>query len=289
MKNLPKYLEQRAFFLGCHPGQELDGADKVILGLPMDSTTSFRPGTRLAPYRIREVSEEIEEYSVYQDCSLADCRYIDVGDVTIPWGNIDESLARIESTARYLIGLKKMIYGIGGEHLVSLPLIKACYNYYPDLVVLQMDAHADLRQDYLEQELSHATVMRRVAEMLGEGRVYQLGIRSATREEIDFARHFTRLYLDRFLQVIPDIAESIGSRPVYVSLDIDVLDPAYAPGTGTPEGGGISSKEVLEALHRLKVLNVVGFDIVEVSPPFDIGDNTSMLAAKILREALLAF
>ncbi len=289
MDSIEKYLEQRTYFIGCHSGQEIDDARKVIIGLPMDSTTSFRPGTRLAPYRIREVSEEIEEYSVYQDCSLDECAYFDAGDIIIPWGNVSESLARIESVARALLSSKKMIYALGGEHLVSLPIIKAYHSYCPDLVVIQMDAHADLRHDYLEQELSHATVMRRASEILEPGSIFQLGIRSGTRDEIAYARQNTQLYLDQFLNAIPDVIKKVGSRPVYISLDIDVLDPAYAPGTGTPEGGGISSRDLLEGLYALKVLKVVGFDMVEVSPPFDSADNTSILAAKILREALLAY
>lgn len=286
MGPMGEFLEQRAFFMGCEPPR--DGL-KVILGLPMDSTTSFRPGTRMAPRRIREVSEEIEEYSIYLDRSLADSSYGDVGDVIIPFGNVAESLKRIEAVAHELLTSHKSIYALGGEHLVSYPLIKAYHYFYPELRVVHLDAHADLREDYLGEELSHASVMRLVAEKLGKGRIYQMGIRSGTREELAFAQEHTRLYLDQFLPCLPAVIEEIGDKPVYLSLDIDVLDPAFAPGTGTPEGGGISTRELFQGLHQMRDLNIVGFDLVEVSPPFDYADNTSILAAKILREALLGF
>ncbi len=259
------------------------------IGLPMDFTTSFRPGTRQAPYRVREVSEGVEEYSIYQDSSLEEISFYDAGDVTIPFGNVQESLARMETTARELLAMRKKIFSIGGEHLVSLPIIKAYADYYPELVVIQMDAHADLREDYLGEKLSHATVMRHVLQIVGDKNLFQLGIRSGTREEMQYAQRCSNLYLDEFLSVLYEVKEKIGSRPVYISLDIDVLDPAFAPGTGTPEAAGVSSRELIKALVDLGQLNVVGFDMVEISPPYDIGDNTSILGAKILREALLAY
>ncbi len=282
-----EYLEQRARFLA---GLEyITGAEKVIIGIPFDSTTSFRPGARLAPYRVREVSESIEEFSAYQDRSLEDLAFFDAGDVMVPFGNVLESLRRIEYSALGLLEMEKKVFAIGGEHLVSLPLINACHKHYPDLCVVQLDAHADLRNDYLGEELSHATVMRRVFDLLGEDRIFQLGIRSGTADEFAFARDNTRLYRDEVAGAIPSVLEIIGNRPVYITLDIDVLDPAYAPGTGTPEGGGISSRELIHSLHRLGELNVVGFDIMEISPPYDSGDITSILGAKLMREALLLF
>lgn len=286
-KDINSIMEQKCFFMGS--STQLEDCSRVILGLPMDSTTSFRPGTRLAPYRVREVSEGIEEYSVYQDRSLLEIDYYDAGDVLIPFGNIYESLHRIQSASAYFLDQGKKLFSIGGEHLVSLPVIKAAHCCFPDLAVIQMDAHADLRQDYLGEELSHATVMRQVTELLQEQSLFQLGIRSATRDELDYAGAKTNLYLDRLLDAVNEVKARIGSRPVYISLDIDVLDPAFAPGTGTPEAGGFSSRELIQVLHSLADLHVVGFDMVEISPPYDSGDNTSILGAKILREALLAF
>lgn len=282
-----QWLDRKAIFMGST--DSLEEADRVLIGLPMDFTTSFRPGTRLAPYRVREVSEGVEEYSIYQDRSLEEISFYDAGDVAIPFGNVQQSLNRMEATARELLGMHKKIFSIGGEHLVTLPIIKAYTDYYKDLVVIQMDAHADLREDYLGEELSHATVMRHVLELVGEKNLYQLGIRSGTREEMQYARSFSNLYLDEFLSAADEVKAGVGSRPVYISLDIDVLDPAFAPGTGTPEAGGVTSRELIKMLVELGQLNVVGFDVVEISPPHDIGDNTSILGAKIIREALLAY
>lgn len=287
LSEIADLLEQKAFFMGS--SRDLGACDRVLLGLPLDSTTSFRPGTRLAPYRIREVSEAVEEYSVYLDKSLEEIDFYDAGDVVIPFGNVPQSLKNIEATARYFLEHEKKLFSIGGEHLVSLPLIKVYHDFYPDMVVIQMDAHADLRADYLGEKLSHASVMRRVVEIIGTKKLFQLGIRSATREELDYARQHSQLYLDQFLTALKDVKEKIGQRSVYISLDIDVLDPAFAPGTGTPEAGGFSSRDLLQMLHELRELDVVGFDLVEISPPCEHGDNTSILGAKILREALLAY
>jgi agmatinase len=281
------WLEKNFGFMGAH--SDYKACSKVILGLPMDSTTSFRPGTRLAPARIRGVSEGIEEFSIYQKRSLLDINFYDGGDIVVPFGNVVESLNRIEQTVESILKQDKQTVCIGGEHLVSLPVIKAYRRRYPDLVVVQMDAHADLRKDYLGEELSHATVMRHVVEVIGPRRLYQLGIRSATEDELLFAESNTRLYLDQLSDAVDDVKQQAGSRPVYVTLDIDVLDPAFAPGTGTPEPGGFSSRELLRVLHSLAELDVVGFDLVEVAPPYEKGDNTSILGAKIIREALLAF
>jgi agmatinase len=280
-------LEEKASFMAS--SRDYQHSSKVIIGIPMDATTSFRPGTRLAPYRVREVSESVEEYSIYQDKSLEEISFYDAGDIIIPFGNVGESLRRIEEVSRGLVKDRKMVFAIGGEHLVSLPLIKAYHQQYPDLAVIQMDAHADLRTDYLGETLSHATVMRHVVEEIGDKNLFQLGIRSATRDELKFAAAKTCLYLDALVEVLDEVINRVGDRPVYITLDIDVLDPAFAPGTGTPEAGGISSRDLLKALHRLSQLQVVGFDMVEISPPYEKGDNTSILGAKILREALLAF
>ncbi len=286
-KQIISLIEQKAVFMAASNKFEL--CDKVLLGIPFDATTSFRPGTRLAPYRIREVSEGIEEYSLYQDKSLENLDFYDAGDIVLPFGNVTECLQRIEKVCKWFLSQGKKVFSIGGEHLVSWPLIKSYYEYYPDLVVLQLDAHADLREEYLGEALSHAAVMRQAVELLGPNRVFQMGIRSCTRDELSYAHKNTQLYADVLLDVINEVKEKIQGRPVYFTLDIDVIDPAYAPGTGTPEAGGFSSREVLKLMHELQSLNVVGFDVVEISPPYDTADITSILGAKIIREALLAY
>lgn len=269
--------------------EDYEEARAAIFGIPMDFTTSFRPGTRLGPQRIREASYSLEEYSFYLNKDLGEKVYCDLGDVALPFGNISTALENIEKAARKVLKDGKIPVAMGGEHLVSLPLIKAAAEQYPGLAVVHFDAHADLREEYLGEIHSHATVMRRVVDIVGGRDVYQFGIRSGTREEFAFAQENTRLYKDEIFPGLKVALQELKGRPVYVTLDIDVLDPAYAPGTGTPEPGGATSREMISAIHLLGEQRVVGFDLVEVSPVLDPSDRTSVLAAKLIREAILSF
>lgn len=286
-KDLMKLIDKPGLFMGAVASYE--EADAVILGIPMDFTVSFRPGTRLGPLSIRNVSNGIEEYSVYQDKDLADYSYCDLGDLALPFGNVQKSLDIIESAARLILDDGKFPVFLGGEHLVSYPLIKPFAEKYPELCVVHFDAHADLREDYLGEINSHATVMRKVAEMLKPKHVYQFGIRSGTREEFLYAKEHTHLVIEDVLEPLQRVLPELKGKPVYVSLDIDVVDPAFAPGTGTQEAGGASSREILKAVHALSELKVVGFDLVEVSPALDSSERTALLAAKLVREVILGF
>lgn len=260
----------------------------VLFGAPMDFTVSFRPGARLGPSRIREVSQVLEEYSFTLDDDLARHPFVDAGDVALPLGNVAASLDLIEAVVSRIAAGGRIPFMIGGEHLVTWPALKAVAARHPDLAVLHFDAHADLREDYLGEPYSHATVMRRVAEHVA-GPIYQFGIRSGTPEEAAYARGRTRLFPGRVLEPLMSVRPALEGRPLYVTVDIDVVDPAFAPGTGTPEAGGISSAELLAAIHALRGLRVVGFDLVEVCPPSDPAETTAILAAKVLRDALLCF
>lgn len=284
---LNRYLQCATGFLGaCADYQK---AQAVLAGLPMDYTVSLRPGTRFGPQQIRKLSYGLEMYSPYQDKSLADLCYYDAGDLELPFGNTIESLKRMEDLAREVFAAHKFPLFLGGEHLVSLPLIKTCLEYYPELVVFHFDAHTDLREEYYGEENSHATVMRKVADLLKEKHLYQFGIRSGEKEEFVYARQNTHLYFAEIFPALAQAVKEVAGKPVYISLDIDVLDPAYAPGTGTPEPGGCTSREIFEAIFAMKDLNVVGMDLVEVAPAYDQSERTAILAAKIVREALLAF
>ena len=266
-----------------------EDAKVVILGVPLEATLSFRPGTRFGPQQIRSVSVGLEEYSFYRDRELSEVAFFDAGDITFPFGNLDESLRLIEQAASQItLDQKKPIF-IGGEHLVSYPLIKAVAAQYPDLVVLHFDAHADLRTDYLGQEMSHATVMRQVSKVIKAKNLFQFGIRSGTREEFAYARENTNLFTEAVLEPLVSILPRIKDLPIYLSIDIDVTDPAFAPGTGTPEPGGCTSRELMTVIHTLQGQNIVGMDLVEVSPMNDVNDQTSILAAKLIREAILTF
>lgn len=260
----------------------------VLVGVPMDYTCSFRPGTRFGPQKIREVSTGIEEYSVYMDKSLDDALFYDCGDLDLPVGNVERSLERIGASAEEIITDGKFPLFIGGEHLISAPVIgRAFRKYGEELVVVQFDAHADLREGYLGCNYSHASAVRRLLDFMPGKNIYQFGIRSGTREEFEFARDNTNLFRFDVLEPLKKAIPSIGGRPVYLTVDIDVADPSYANGTGTPEPGGISSRELLEAVHAFRGLNLVGFDLVEVSPPYDASDRTAVLAAKIIRDVIL--
>jgi agmatinase len=280
-------LERGPVFMGSI--DNFERSEVVLIGAPMEVTVSFRPGTRKGPEQIRLVSPGLEEYSLDLNRDLADCCYYDAGDVVLPPGTLQESLRRIGAVTAKVLSSSKFPLVIGGEHLVSLAVIKEVARVYPELAVIQLDAHADLREDYLGERYSHATVMRRVADMVGGENIYQLGIRSGTREEIEFGRKHTNLFFNELIQPLQEIIPLLKGRPVYVTLDIDVVDPAYAPGTGAAEPCGCTSREIIRALHLLGGINVVGFDLVEVSPVYDFSERTALLAAKLVREAILSF
>lgn len=269
--------------------QDFSSSTAVIYGMPMDWTVSFRSGTRLGPTRIREVSLGLEEYSPYLDRDLSDIRYFDAGDIPLPFGNPEASVERIYAYVKALYEAHKLPIGLGGEHLASWGSILAAAQTYPDLRVIHIDAHADLRSDYEGEPFSHATVINKVCAALGPDRVYQFGIRSGTREEFSWARQNTHFVPFDVAEPIRSYMPELHGTPVYVTWDIDVFDPATAPGTGTAEHGGIFAREAFRAIQYMRTLDVVGFDLVEVSPQIDPTEQTQILAAKIVREALLAF
>ncbi|WP_252314790.1 agmatinase [Sinobaca sp. H24] len=267
-------------------------ADVVLFGMPMDWTVSFRPGSRFGPGRIREASVGLEEYSPYLDKHLENVRYHDAGDLLLPFGNPQKSLDIIEETMDVFLRDNKFPIGIGGEHLVSWPIIKAMARKYEDLAIIHIDAHTDLRTDYEGEVLSHSTPIRKACEWLGPENVFSFGVRSGEKEEFLYARtsgmNFHPFEVTEPLQrILPELHQ----RPVYVTIDIDVLDPAYAPGTGTAEAGGITSKELLQAIHSIGHSSafIVGADLVEVAPVYDHAEKTAIAASKFIREMLLGF
>lgn len=268
--------------------ESYEDANIVMVGVPMDFTCSFRPGTRFGPQKIREVSIGIEEYSIYMDKSLEDFKYYDAGDLDLPIGNVEKSLELIGQAAKEVVEDRKFPLFIGGEHLISVPVIKEVYKKYGDeLIVIHFDAHADLREGYLGCPNSHASAIRRLVDFMPGKNIYQFGIRSGTKEEFEYAKENTNMYTIEVLEPLKKVIDKFKGKPVYFTLDIDVVDPAYANGTGTPEPGGISSKELLQALGLVKDLNLVGFDLVEVSPHYDQSDRTALLAAKVIRDMII--
>ncbi|MGI5902512.1 MAG: agmatinase [Desulfitobacteriia bacterium] len=286
-KKLFACLEQKGVFIGATTSYK--EAETVLLGAPMDFTATYQPGSRNGPLSIRNVSIALEDYSPYLDKSLEDYRVCDLGDLGLPFGNVQASLKIIEEATEILLQDKKFPIFLGGEHLVSLPIIKSFINHFSNLVIIHFDAHADLREDYYGQEYSHSTVMRKIADILGPRRIYQFGIRSGHKEEFEFAKDYTRMFPFKVVEPLKDTLPELKGKPIYVSLDIDVVDPAFAPGTGTQEPGGCSAAEIIEAIHLLKNLNIVGLDIVEVCPQLDYSERTAILAAKLVRESILSF
>lgn len=272
-----------ATFIACDAAYE--EAKAVIYGTPFDQTTSFRPGTRFASQTMRSESFGIETYSPYQDKDLLDIKVMDAGDIELPFGDVERSLGMIYQQAKQILEDGKMPVMIGGEHLVTLPQFKAVLEKYPDVHIIHFDAHADLRMDYLGQQLSHACVMRRCYELVGENRIFQFGIRSGERSEFEVKGVYTHKF---DLATFPQIVEELKDKPVYFTLDLDVLDPSVFPGTGTPEAGGVTFKELLEAVMHLQKLNVVAFDVNELAPNYDHSGVSTAVACKILREILLA-
>lgn len=258
----------------------------VCFGAPFDGTTSFRPGTRFAASVMRNESYGLETYSPYLDLDLENTKIFDAGDLEIPFGNPERTLDMIKEFTKEILLDNKIPLMIGGEHLVSLPSIEAVYEKYDDLVLLHFDAHADLRQDYMGEKLSHASVIRRCWEFLGDNRIYQYGIRSGTKDEFEFARKHTKMNKFSYNNLKKDIKE-IGDKPVYITIDLDILDPSIFPGTGTPEPGGVTFLEMMDILSLIKDLNIVGADIVELSPHYDSTGVSNAVACKILRELAL--
>jgi len=267
-----------------------DEANVVIFGAPYDSTTSFRPGTRFGPAAVRSESFGIETYSPYLDRDLeTDARVHDAGDLELPFGAPDRALDMIEAKAAEILDAGKTPFLLGGEHLVTLGAVRAAVKRHPDLCIIHFDAHADLREDYLSVRLSHACVMRRCHDLLGDGRIWQFGIRSGTCEEFQFMREGHVTTEPFSLKTLPSISFPSGT-PVYLTVDLDVLDPSEFPGTGTQEAGGVRFTELMPALVEiLSRFNVVAMDNVELSPALDASGRSTALACKILREQLLAY
>lgn len=265
--------------------ESLDAAQWVIMGLPYDGTCSYRPGTRFGPEAVRLASWGIETYSPYQDQDLSRVPYYDAGELEFPLGNRDKILAQIRQNAADVLRFNKKWLGIGGEHLVTYPVIQAYLEKYPDLAVLHFDAHADLRDDYLGEKLSHATVLRRVVDHIGPERLVQIGIRSGPTEEFAWMRQHGTLLENK--KQLPQALQKLQGRPVFLTIDLDVLDPSIMSGTGTPEPGGLSFQDFIDWLLPFKGLNFVGADVVELSPHYDPSGVSTVVAAKIIREVLL--
>ena len=274
-------------FIGCE--SDYGDADMVIFGAPFDSTTSYRPGARFGSSAMRHESFGLETYSPYQNRDLTDYKIFDGGDLELCFGNSKTALADIENCTEHILADHKIPVLLGGEHLVTLGSVQAVYKKYPEMHILHFDAHADLRDEYLGEPLSHACVMRRCHDLLGDGRIHQFCIRSGEREEFLFAKAHTDFHPLDFTGLEPLVCALEESRtPVYLTIDLDCLDPSVFPGTGTPEAGGVSFLQLLKAIVSAGRLNIVGADVNELAPMLDASGASTAAACKVLRELLLS-
>jgi agmatinase len=261
--------------------EDYTSSEIVMLGLPFDGTVSYRSGSRFAPELIRLASWGLEEYSPYADKDINDVNFHDVGDLEFPLGNTYKSLDLIRKNVEQIYKDGKKVFGIGGEHLVTLPEIEAVHKFYKDLTVIHFDAHTDLRQEYLGEEMSHSAVLYHIGKLIGFENIKQVGIRSGMKEEFDIMKKYSTR-LDS-----PDDLLSFTGRNVFITVDLDVLDTSVMPGTGTPEAGGFTFKELMAWFNGLRDLNIVGADVVELSPHYDESGSSTAVATKVIRELLM--
>lgn len=273
-------------FMACDA--EYEDAKTVLFGAPFDSTTSYRPGTRFGSRTIRQESFGVETYSPYQDKDMTDYSFFDSGDLELCFGSSEKALEDIEERTKTILGDGKRPFMMGGEHLVTLGAVRAVAKKYPDLHIIHFDAHADLREEYLGAQLSHAAVLKRCWELVGDDRIFQFGIRSGDREEFLWGKD--HVFTNKFnFNGLKETVERLKGKPVYFTLDLDVLDPSVFPGTGTPEPGGVTFNELRDAVELVcSSLNIVGCDVNELSPPYDPSGISAAAACKIVREMLLA-
>lgn len=262
--------------------EDYESSNIVMLGLPFDGTVSYRPGSRFAPEQIRLASWGLEEYSPYFDKHLEDCNFHDAGDLEFPLGNTKKSLDVIEQNVRDIYKDGKRVFGIGGEHLVTLPEIKAVSEFYKDLAIVHFDAHTDLREEYIGEPLSHSAVIRHSAKIVGFENLKQIGIRSGMKEEFELMKkHGTLIHEHHEL-------DCFREKNIFVTVDLDVLDTSIMPGTGTPEVGGLNFNELVEWFKYLSKFNIIGADVVELAPDYDASGASTAVATKVIRELLMA-
>ena len=258
--------------------KDYDKSNIVMLGLPFDGTVSYRPGSRFAPEQIRLASWGVEEYSPYFDKHLEDCNFHDAGDLEFPLGNTEKSLDLIEKNVEEIYKDGKRVFGIGGEHLVTLPEIKAVSKFYDNLAIVHFDAHTE---EYLGEPLSHSAVIRHSADIVGFENLKQIGIRSGMKEEFELMkRHNTLIHEYSELDGFKD-------KNIFITVDLDVLDTSIMPGTGTPEVGGLNFNELVGWFKYLSKFNIIGADVVELAPDYDASGASTAVATKVIRELLM--
>lgn len=285
-------------FMRLPSASALDGLDVAVLGIPMDIGTSWRSGTRFGPKQIRAESAMIRPYNMATGAApFESLQVADIGDLAINTFSLADSLRIISESYDAILKSDVIPMAMGGDHSITLPILRAIARRHGPVALVHMDAHADVNDEMFGEKETHGTVFRRAHEegLLQSGNVYQVGLRGTGYAATDFTEAqewgfqvFQAHELwNRPLDALgAEIRRDIGDRPVYVTYDIDSLDPAYAPGTGTPEIGGLTTPQALQLIRGLKGANIVGCDLVEVSPPYDPSGNTALTGANLLYELL---
>ena len=266
-------------FIGANP--DYNSSKIVMLGMPYDCTCSNRAGTRFGPQAIRLESIGIEEYSVYFDREMSDTLFYDAGDLEYPFGNAQKALDITEKNVDIIYNDNKKLLGIGGEHLITLASVKSVLKKYDNLAVIQFDAHTDLREQYLGENLTHSGVMYQIAQLIGYENIAQIGLRSGEKEEFEIVKKYSTLKTKK------EELDKFKNKNIFLTIDLDVLDPSLMSGVGTPEAGGLTYLELMDWLLYLKDFNIVGIDIMELAPDIDPTKTSTATACKLIREALM--
>lgn len=277
---------------------ELQKLDVAILGVPMDIGTSWRSGTRFGPKQVRSESAMIRPYNVQTGAAPFDSLHVaDIGDLAINTFSLSDSLRIIAESYEAVLNYDAVPMAIGGDHSITLPILRAIAKRHGPVALVHVDAHADVNDEMFGERETHGTVFRRAyeEELIQPSKVYQVGLRGTgyTAEDFTEAQGWgfqqflaPELWGRDLSGLAAEIRRDIGDVPTYITYDIDSLDPAFAPGTGTPEIGGLTTPQALQFIRALNGLNIVGCDLVEVSPPYDMSGNTALTGANILYEML---
>jgi len=282
MTDLSLFDSDGAIYMGSQ--RDPAGCRVGLFGVPYDGTTSFRPGTRFGPAAVREVSNGLETYCPELDRDLLDLAFADLGAVDIPYGAPDPVVAAVRDATTTVLELGLRPLMLGGEHSISSGAVAAVAAQHPDLVLVQLDAHADLREEWLGARHSHACAMRRCLEVLPSGELRQIAIRSGTRAEFSELRSSGRLVP---IAAMAEALRPLRGRPLYLTVDLDWFDPAVMPGTGTPEPGGFHWGDFAVLVAELRQHRLVAADVVELAPQLDPSGVSAVLAAKVTRSLLL--
>ena len=288
LQYLSQFNNNGAIFLGAQ--RSVDQCKVSLLGVPYDGTCCYRPGARFGPAAVREDSYGIETYCPQLNLDLENIKFADVGSLDVPFGNAKLTIDYVEDATAVLLNnnLKPLI--IGGEHSITSGIIKSVIKNYPELLIIQLDAHADLRDEWLGSKFSHACTMKRCLEVLPSKKIFQVGIRSGTKSEFLEMNKTKRLIqhtLGENAKYLEEALRSFKGAPIYLTFDLDWFDPSIMPGTGTPEPGGYFWGDFAAVVDVIKSHNLIGADVVELSPKFDNSGISSVLAAKVIRSLIM--